>query len=58
MVNGQTKLIVTVKEARKLLGKKYSHLSDEHIEFMIVQLHGIAKGSVAIGSINAKFSGT
>lgn len=37
------KSIITVKEARKILGKKYDDMSDEQIERTISLLHSIAK---------------
>ncbi len=38
--------IISVKEARKLLGKKYSSASDETIEEMIQVLSLIARAAV------------
>lgn len=40
------KPIITVKEARKLLGKDYDKLSDEKIVEIIEQLHELAKISL------------
>lgn len=39
-------LIISVKEARKLLGKDYDHMTDEQIEGIIVQLDEIARLSI------------
>lgn len=39
-------LIISVKEARKLLGKKYDLMSDDQIEELIVQLDEIARLSI------------
>lgn len=38
--------IISVKEARKLLGKEYESLSDEKITELIEQLHQLAKLSL------------
>lgn len=40
------KQIITVKEARKLLGSRFSSLSDEAVEDMITVLSLIARTSV------------
>jgi hypothetical protein len=40
------KPIISVKEARKLLGKDYENLTDEKIAEIIEQLHGLAKLSL------------
>ena len=40
------KPIMSVKEARKLLGKEHENLSDEEIAELIEQLHGLAKLSL------------
>ncbi|HUA13455.1 MAG TPA: hypothetical protein VL989_03070 [Candidatus Sulfotelmatobacter sp.] len=45
-----TSLIISVKEARKLLGKDYNHLSDEQIEDLIINLHEIAKGALRMAT--------
>lgn len=37
------KLIISVKEARKILGKDYTDLPDEKIAEMVDQLHDFAK---------------
>lgn len=37
------KPIMSVKEARKLLGKKYADMTDEKIEELIEQTHELAK---------------
>ena len=37
------KPIISIKEARKLLGKKYEQVSDEDIEVMINQFDEIAR---------------
>ena len=39
-------LIISVKEARRLLGKDGKNLSDERIEEMIVLLNEIAKAAI------------
>ena len=40
------KPIMSVKEARKLLGKEYENLSDEKIAELVEQLHELAKLSL------------
>ena len=35
-------LIISVKEARKILGESYEHMSDEEIERLIIDLDAIA----------------
>ncbi len=40
------KPIISVKEARKLLGKEYENLSDEKIAELVEQLHELAKLSL------------
>ncbi len=40
------KPIISVKEARKLLGKEYANLSDERIAELVEQLHELAKLSL------------
>jgi len=42
----EPKVIISVKEARKILGKNYQHLTDKQIENMITILHLIAKGTI------------
>ena len=37
------RLIISVDEARKLLGKKYDHMTDEQIEDIILHLDEIAR---------------
>lgn len=37
------KPIMTVKEARKLLGKKYEKLSDDEVAELVEQTHELAK---------------
>ena len=37
------KLIISVKEARKLLGKKYEHMTDEEVTELVEQTHEFAK---------------
>jgi hypothetical protein len=39
-----------VKEARKLLGKGYDHLSDEQVEDLIINLYEIAKGALKMAT--------
>jgi hypothetical protein len=39
-------LIISVKEARKLLGKKYDHMTDEQVEDLIIQLNEVARLSM------------
>lgn len=40
------RLIITVKEARKLLGKDFNHLGDEHIKDVITKLDLLAQGFI------------
>jgi hypothetical protein len=40
------RLVISVKEARKLLGKPYAKLADEQVEDIITKLYLIAKGTV------------
>ena len=40
------KPIISVKEARKLLGKEYENLTDEKVAELVEQLHGLAKVSL------------
>ena len=40
------KLIISVKEARKLLGKEYENLTDEKVAELVEQLHELAKVSL------------
>lgn len=40
------KPIMSVKEARKLLGKEHENLSDEEVADLIEQLHELAKLSL------------
>ncbi|MFZ1301820.1 MAG: hypothetical protein WAQ27_04595 [Candidatus Microsaccharimonas sp.] len=40
------KPIISVKEARKLLGKEYDSLTDEKVTELVEQLHGLAKVSL------------
>lgn len=40
------KLIISVKEARKLLGKTAVNLSDEEVEKIIIDLNFIAKHAI------------
>lgn len=42
------KPIMTVKEARKLLGKKYEKLSDDEVAQLIKQVHELAKLSLDV----------
>ncbi|MCA9334025.1 hypothetical protein KC963_03180, partial [Candidatus Saccharibacteria bacterium] len=35
--------IMSVKEARKLLGKKYEHMTDEEVTELVEQTHEFAK---------------
>jgi len=37
------KPIMSVKEARKLLGKKYEHMTDEEVTNLVEQTHEFAK---------------
>ncbi|HPD99447.1 MAG TPA: hypothetical protein PKV52_04210 [Candidatus Saccharibacteria bacterium] len=39
-------MIISVKEARKILGKDYEKLTDEEVEKLIYQLHNLAKASL------------
>jgi len=36
-------LIITIKEARKILGTKYDHYSDDYVEELIKTFDGIAE---------------
>lgn len=38
--------IISTKEAKKLLGKKYAHLSDIEIDEIVTKLYLIAKGTI------------
>ena len=40
------KPIMSVKEARKLLGKKYEHMTDEEVTELVEQTHEFAKLSL------------
>jgi len=40
------KSIISVKEARKLLGKEYEKLTDDEIAELVEQLHELAKLSL------------
>lgn len=40
------KPIISVKEARKLLGKEYENLTDEKVADLVEQLHGLANVSL------------
>ncbi len=42
------KPIMTVKEARKLLGKKYEKLSDDEVAELIEQVHELTKLSLDV----------
>ena len=48
MSNG---LIITVKEARKILGKKAEGMSDEEVEFVIVTLDLMAKDALKLTTV-------
>lgn len=39
----QQALVVSVKEARKILGREHKNLTDEQLEKLIVELSAIAK---------------
>jgi hypothetical protein len=39
-------LIISVKEARKLLGSDFKHLSDQEVENVVLLLSTIARGTV------------
>ena len=41
------RLIITAKEARKLLGKDFKHLSDKEIEDIVIKLDLLAQGFIA-----------
>lgn len=47
-------LIISVKEARKLLGTEYDNMSDDQIEEIIVQLEEIAR--LTIRQLASKFT--
>jgi len=40
------RLIISVDEARKLLGKKYDYMTDDQLEDLIIQLDEIARLSI------------
>ena len=44
--NSGKRLIISTKEARKMLGAKYSHLKDDCINDMIMKLDLIAQGII------------
>lgn len=39
----ETKLIISSKETRKILGKRYDYLTDEDIEALIKELEALAE---------------
>ena len=41
------RLIVTIKEARKLLGKDFKQMTDKQIEDIVIQLDLLAQGFIA-----------
>ncbi len=41
------RLIVTVKEARKLLGKDFKQMTDKQVEDIVVKLDLLAQGFIA-----------
>ena len=41
------RLIITVKEARKLLGKDFKHLTDKQVEDIVTKLDLLAQGFIA-----------
>ena len=43
---GDAKLVISVKEARKLLGKDFKDMPDKVIEDMIIKLNLISKGFI------------
>lgn len=43
-----SELIISVKEARKLLGKEYENLTDDEVADTINQLHRLAKLSLDV----------
>lgn len=43
---GGVKLVITTKEARKLLGKDFREMPDKAIEDIIIKLNLIAKGFI------------
>ena len=51
------KPIVTVKEARKLLGSEYQNASDEQIEEMIVAMTELASKAVCWAKSSTKSKG-
>lgn len=40
------RLIITAKEARKLLGKDFKHLADKQIEDIVIKLDLLAQGFI------------
>lgn len=43
----EVRLVISVKEARKLLGKDFSSLKDSQIEDLIIKLDLVAKGFIS-----------
>lgn len=39
-------LVITLSEARKIVGLKYRHLSDNDLELLIIRLDGIVEASL------------
>lgn len=46
-VLAEERLIITTKEARKLLGKDFKHLADKQIEDIVIKLDLLAQGFIA-----------
>jgi hypothetical protein len=46
MNNHHNGLIITVKEARKILGKSYDKFPDDYIERLIKNLDGVAEAYI------------
>ena len=40
------KPVISTKEAKKILGKKYEKLTDEQIDDLVMKLYLIAKGTI------------
>jgi len=56
----ENKTVISVKEARKLLGQKSKNLTNEDLEALILDTETVVRIAVSrfIGSINSKSNGT
>lgn len=41
--------LISINEARKILGKEHEHLTDEQVQELVSNLHVIAKGALKMG---------